>query len=261
VAPVIPRLFHRVWVGDAPVPDEFEEYGRTWALHHPGWELRTWTEGSLPSWARPEALDQRRHPVERSDLLRYELLRLYGGVYVDMDFECLRPIEDLIQGLDFFVAENRPGRVGTAIMGSVPGHPILEAAVQRVRPQPGCGYDKDATGPPFFNDLLTEFPDAHRFEDGYFYRAGPRAYAVHHSARAWMTHHDMNAEIKKLKAKLRRARKQLATAERKQQKAEAQRDRALERAAMAEARLWPRLRRKLRRPAGAVRRSGEQRKA
>ena len=243
---VIPRQFHRIWVGDAPLPDQFVEYGKTWLAHHPGWKMRTWTDDSLPSSVRPEALDRRRHPNERANILKYELLRLYGGVYIDMDFECLRSIEELIEGLDFFVAESRPGEVKSAIIGSVPGHPILERAVREVRPRADFGHDKHSAGVLFFDALVRQFPEAHRFPPGYFYRSGSEAYAVHHPARTWMTHDQMNEEIKRLKHKLRRAHGQLAKAERKCQKAESQRDRALKKAATAEARLWPRVRRRLR---------------
>jgi inositol phosphorylceramide mannosyltransferase catalytic subunit len=268
VASEIPRQFHRVWVGTAPIPDEFEEYGRTWLLHHPRWDMRTWTEDLLPPSIRPEALDRLRHPVERSDILRLELLRLYGGVYVDMDFECLRSIEALIDGLDFFVGESRPGRVTNAIIGSVPGHPILERAVRELRPRAEYGFDKHAAGAHFLRKLLDNYPEAHRFEPGYFYQSASRSafratpdqrsevYAVHHEARSWKTHEQMNSQINDLRDQLREVREQLAAAERKKkqtqdkakrkvEKAEAQRDRALKRAGIAEARVWRRVKRKL----------------
>ena len=35
--------------------------------------------------------------VEKSDILRYLLLYHYGGVYADLDVECLRPFEPLLQ--------------------------------------------------------------------------------------------------------------------------------------------------------------------
>ena len=35
--------------------------------------------------------------VEKSDILRYLLLFHYGGVYADLDVECLRPFEPLLQ--------------------------------------------------------------------------------------------------------------------------------------------------------------------
>jgi mannosyltransferase OCH1-like enzyme len=144
LAAVIPRIFHRVWVGSNPIPDEFAAYGEGWERLHPDWEMREWTEDNLPELLRPEGADPRRDPTERSDLLRYELVRRFGGVYLDMDFECLKPIDELIDGIDFFVgnivSEQLGGeivrqRVGSAIIGAVPGHPILERATREARPR------------------------------------------------------------------------------------------------------------------------------
>src|SRR5262245_37093593 len=101
----IPRLFHQVWVGPKPFPAEFEAYSETWLERHPGWELQLWTEENLPQGLRrPEAYERLRSPVERCDILRFELLWRFGGVYVDCDFECLRSLEPLIEELDFFTA-------------------------------------------------------------------------------------------------------------------------------------------------------------
>jgi hypothetical protein len=33
---------------------------------------------------------------EKSDILRYEILSQFGGIYVDCDFECLKPFDDLL---------------------------------------------------------------------------------------------------------------------------------------------------------------------
>ena len=45
------------------------------------------------------AADPARNLAERADVLRYEILRRHGGVYVDVDVECLRPLDDLLTGV------------------------------------------------------------------------------------------------------------------------------------------------------------------
>jgi inositol phosphorylceramide mannosyltransferase catalytic subunit len=209
----IPKVFHQVWVGPSPLPDEFARYQQTWLDHHPGWELRYWTEGDLPAnCRRPEAYEKLRSPTERSDLLRYELLWQFGGVYVDADFECLRSIEPLLEGVDFFVAEIEPGRVNGAIMGSVPGHEILDRALVEVKPREFHGYDKDATGPLFFDRLRRRFPEITIFEKDLFYSkaedARQRAYAIHHAATSWKDEADLRREVEKARAHESKARAQ-----------------------------------------------------
>ncbi len=92
-SPAIPRLFHQIWIGPDPLPLEFEAYRASWRAHHPEWEFRLWEEDNLPGDLRTAAVYEReRRPVERADILRLELLWKYGGVYVDIDMECLRPL-------------------------------------------------------------------------------------------------------------------------------------------------------------------------
>ena len=166
----IPRIFHQIWVGPDPVPEEFAGYRETWARHHPGWELRFWTEENLPrDLERKEAYELLRRPAERADLLRLELLYREGGVYVDFDFECLRSIEPLIEEIEFFAGYRKPRRVNNAIVGSVPGHPVLAQAIREIRPRATYGpVDKAGTGPLFWRKLLRGHPEVTIFEPEVF---------------------------------------------------------------------------------------------
>jgi mannosyltransferase OCH1-like enzyme len=189
---VIPRIFHQIWVGPNPYPAEFEEFRQTWRQAHPDWEFRLWGEDDLPAdLRRQEIYDRSRVPAERSDMLRFEILWRHGGVYMDTDFECRRPIDELLEGVDFFTALLKPGgRVNNAIFGAVAGHPALDDGLRSMRAQePGAPFDKSASGPLFFAELLKRHPDAKIFPAEWFYPSTPAqredAYAVHHSARSW----------------------------------------------------------------------------
>ena len=72
----IPRLFHQIWLGPDPFPAEYVEYQRSWTRHHPGWELRLWTEADLPDdLERTESYEVLRQPAEL-DTLAAELEKL-----------------------------------------------------------------------------------------------------------------------------------------------------------------------------------------
>tara|TARA_R110000824_G_C15091466_1_gene665389 strand:- start:334 stop:894 length:561 start_codon:yes stop_codon:yes gene_type:complete len=42
--------------------------------------------------------------ARKSDLLRLQVLYNYGGVYLDTDMECIKPIDNLLNGYNFVVA-------------------------------------------------------------------------------------------------------------------------------------------------------------
>jgi mannosyltransferase OCH1-like enzyme len=116
------------------MPARFEDYGRTWLQHHPDWRMVLWTDGILPSLEHQDAYDAAEELTAgnvwqlRSDIVRYEVLWRYGGVYADCDFECLRSIEPLIEGVESFAAwEEQAQWIANGLMGCTPRHWFLRA--------------------------------------------------------------------------------------------------------------------------------------
>ena len=50
---------------------------------------------------------------------------LLGGVYADMDMECLRSIGPALEGHHMVVGIEEYDRLSNAIMASIPQHPLL----------------------------------------------------------------------------------------------------------------------------------------
>lgn len=228
---LVPRIIHQIWVGPDPLPDEFASYIETWRHHHPKWTHRLWTEENLPTDLRhPEALERIRHPAERADILRLELLWRQGGVYVDADFECRRAMDPYIGDADFFTAwlkprpEGKPGRVNNAFVGSVPGHPLLERALDELRPQECYGFDKSASGSVFFNALVHDFPEVRILPQKLIYPSSPAeeeaAISIHHYARSWADGRDFRKAAVRAEERLRAALGRLEESERAHAKTE-----------------------------------------
>jgi inositol phosphorylceramide mannosyltransferase catalytic subunit len=207
---LIPRVFHQIWVGPDPFPEEYVHYQQTWLQHHPGWELRFWTEENLPErLRRPEAAERLRVPAERANILRLEVLWRFGGVYVDTDFECRRSIEALIEDASIFISLAKPRRVNNALMGSVAEHPLLDEALEQIRPREFFGHDKGATGTRFLDTLLLDRPGVTLLDAERFYpqtEEGRReAYAAHDMARSWKDPELLRLDLLRAERKLRAA--------------------------------------------------------
>lgn len=137
---VTPRVFHRIWlrVNDQDnIPDEFAGYWQQLRTVHGGrWRYRTWEDLDAvledDGWVRGDLLrhfgrsDDRALFAFRSDVLRYELLYRYGGVYIDTDVEPYRSFDDLRDGRPF-VAWCSDAELDPAVMGGPAGHPALRA--------------------------------------------------------------------------------------------------------------------------------------
>jgi len=81
---------------------------------------------------------------EKSDIFRAEILDRMGGLYVDVDFECIQSFDQLARKLDFFAGIEPPHigitpkseprlTISNAIIGSCPGHPIIKKWKQLIK--------------------------------------------------------------------------------------------------------------------------------
>jgi mannosyltransferase OCH1-like enzyme len=116
---------------------------------------------------------------------------------VDTDVECRRPLTSLLRGIDAFAALEAPGRVGSAVLGSVAGHRAFVRAAELTRRTLGVGaHSADANGPYFLSLILEQEPDVAILGAELFYpyrwdeperrhEAFPDAYAVHHWTTSW----------------------------------------------------------------------------
>jgi Glycosyltransferase sugar-binding region containing DXD motif len=194
----IPRVLHRVWVGPAEMPDAYVEFGHGFARLHPDWEMRLWTDADLASLDITDAERGRaRSPAELSNVVRYEVVKRFGGVFFDADMECRQPLDGLLAGVEAFAALELPGRAACGALGAVPGHRVFERAARLSRRTLGLGpHSADANGPYFLSLILEQEPGVTLFGADKFYpyhweepeRAGdpfPGAYAVHHWSLSW----------------------------------------------------------------------------
>ena len=213
---MIPRVFHQVWVGPEPLPAEYRRYQETWLQHHPGWELRLWMDDNLPpDLERKEVYELLRQPAERSDMLIFELLYRHGGVYIDTDFECLRSIEGLLDGVEIFCAYSHPERLNNAIMGSVAAHPLIAKGLRELRPRDTYGpVDKAGTGPFFVTELFLGHPEVTLLPQELFYPRTPEAarsaHGIHHEGRSWKPPADLHKDAVRAEQRLAVAQDELA---------------------------------------------------
>jgi hypothetical protein len=221
---VIPRILHFIWIGPDPLPADQRPWIESWKRHHPDWEHRIWTEENLPEDPiRPEIAELLRAPVERADILRLEILYRHGGVYLDTDLECLRPLDAVLEGQDFVGVCHKPGRITNTAIAAEAGHPLLERALEEVRPMEMYWTNaserlKEVAGPLLLDRLVKDFPDVKLLEPPVFFPSTPEeregAIAVHHMARVWHNTTTLRAAMLRAEKRLEQTRAKLAAEER-----------------------------------------------
>ena len=236
-APVrIPKVVHQIWLG-GNVPEKFQEWMSTW-MNINGWKYRLWTDKDVKKFnLHNQALfDKAKDYGEKADIFRYEILYRFGGVYADVDFECVNSklLEQFNKSFDFYVGfepiEHKQMKIshliGNAIIGSVPGHPILEKVILNMADHYKENSDLwavVATGPVYLTETILEYnkdPDPKyidiflpptfffpfKFADGkkenreqsFKNLIKPETAAVHYFSGSWL---DKNKPPKKVRTK------------------------------------------------------------
>jgi len=134
----IPRKLHQVWLGPRRCPIEAIN---TWRDKNPSFEHKLWTEEDLPNLTlRNRNLFDAFHGVyhAQADILRYELLYQLGGMALDADSICVRPLDDrffdtnVTEGA-WACSENKSGLLACGFIGGEAGHPLFNALLNELQ--------------------------------------------------------------------------------------------------------------------------------
>ncbi len=194
----IPKVFHRVWLGDKPMPTDFRRWGERWLDLHPGWEMYTWTDKNLKPLRVGECKtwEQARNHSQRSDVVRFLALLFYGGVYIDTDVEPVKNIEPLLAGQSFVAGREDASQVCTAVIASAPQHPVMQRAMALLNSGIPANAPKSWTGPPVLTQAARGaqtilgpevFYPYHWTEPERRRESFPDAFTVHHWAGSWQS--------------------------------------------------------------------------
>ncbi|MDJ0732643.1 MAG: glycosyltransferase [Nostocaceae cyanobacterium] len=223
----IPKIIHQVFFsGEAAIPENYRRYSQTVKEHHPHWEHVFWDETKARKFMEENyswflsVFDSYPYPIQRFDAIRYFILHYYGGFYVDMDIECLKPIDDLLEGFELVLSKAYDA-YSNAIMGSVPGHPVWLEVFEGLKKRQDRSllqnnplknsmpyYVSYSTGPVLLSDCVLggkfhKRPEvrscpSYIFEpntaveiDGKFYKLQGKqeSYTIHHMTSHWVPLH------------------------------------------------------------------------
>ena len=208
----IPKKIHQVWLG-SKFPDSYKIWADSWKKFNPEWEYKLWTDDNVNEVSMSDVhrrvFNHIQSMGQKSDYLRYHILNQFGGIYIDTDFECLKPFDDLLY-LDFFTGVGYPKEVELYIglIATVPNHPIIQRLVDDIKiTENGSHWKKifNSTGAYYFTRTFLEMVNKDTegvvaFPMGFFYpfpnnfrkKRQPYlyvkaySYAIHHWEVSWL---------------------------------------------------------------------------
>ncbi len=167
----IPKIIHQLWIGTKPAPIVLMN---TWKEKNPDFEYIFWNEQEFINRKMKFRCQKKIDEIEeingKADILRWEILFKYGGVFIDADSICIEPIDDELMNKKSFAGweqeELRKGLIATGTMGFPIGHPLVGAAIEwilknEVSQQKGQMMAWQSVGP----GLLTRMYNTGAFKD------------------------------------------------------------------------------------------------
>jgi GT2 family glycosyltransferase len=131
----IPKIIHQLWIGNKPAPSKFMQ---TWKDKHPDFKYIFWNEEEIKKrdlvFKCQEKIDEIEEINGKADIMRWEILYKFGGIFLDADSICIEPIDDELLSKKCFAGyeqeEVRNGLIATGTMGFPKKHPLVKKAIK-----------------------------------------------------------------------------------------------------------------------------------
>jgi len=98
----IPRVIFQTWKVRQPLPANYQYWSNSFSALNPGYLRVLWDDADNREFIAAEfpwflpVYDSYPREIFRADMIRPFFLYIFGGIYVDLDTECLRPIDETI---------------------------------------------------------------------------------------------------------------------------------------------------------------------
>ena len=145
MASSVPKRIFQTWETD-DVPERWRSAQQSVRLQNPDFHYTLLTDHDRRDILRkhwPQLLPILRdypHAVQRADLIRYVVMYLFGGVYLDLDYVCLRPLAGLVERVSAAVglvpSTNSPNYVSNSVLISRPGASFWLEVIHNACKQP-----------------------------------------------------------------------------------------------------------------------------
>ncbi|WP_233582293.1 glycosyltransferase family 32 protein [Prevotella sp. OH937_COT-195] len=123
---MIPKIIHYCWLSKDQIPDNMKKWMESWKKLR-GYEFILWNfdrfDENSSVWVK-QAFDAKKYAFA-ADYIRAFALYNYGGIYMDMDVEVIKPFDDLLDN-DYLLAEENPFGLEAGIMGASKGCPLFK---------------------------------------------------------------------------------------------------------------------------------------
>lgn len=162
----IPKIIHQTWKTNT-LPDNFKRWSTECKKIHDDWDHFLWSDDDNRNFIAQEypnflpIYDSYDVNIKRVDAVRYFYLYHFGGVYMDLDFVCLKNLDDILKdGKAIFGYQlkdkNATGSIANAFMAAPPKHPLFKILIENLIFTTDLHVLK-ATGPGYLTNIINKY--------------------------------------------------------------------------------------------------------
>lgn len=129
---VIPHIIFQTWKTRTRLPDNYAYWSQSFRDQNPGYQYVLWDDADNRDFIAQDfpwflgIYDSYPAEIFRADIVRFFFLFRFGGVYSDLDTQCLRPLDQVLAGKHVVLGrmswtEEFTQAIPNAMMASRPG--------------------------------------------------------------------------------------------------------------------------------------------
>lgn len=132
----IPKVIHQIWIGNKEKPQIFLD---SFKNMHQDYEYILWNEDEIKkrnmTFECQDKINEIKELCGKTDIMRYEILYKYGGIYIDADTFCLEKIDDLMTEESFHYEneELNPDLIANGFIIVKPNNSIMKECIERIK--------------------------------------------------------------------------------------------------------------------------------
>ena len=138
---MIPKIIHQIWIGSKDIPEKFRKFRKKVIELHPDWQIKFWSDDNIVELLERESAEVKQaYNVTQTyagkvDIIRYLALKKLGGVYIDIDIELFKPLDELQDQNQDALIYDCPfvaGDIQNCVLGFSPNHKIFDTLIDDI---------------------------------------------------------------------------------------------------------------------------------
>jgi len=162
-----PKIIHQSWANEN-LREDYKKYSQTWKDLHPDYDYILWTDEDNLNLIKEEDpsflsdYNSYNHYIKRADAARYYYMYKHGGIYADLDFECLRNFDTLLDEnymFDVIVGDcpEEISQIPNALMISKPGANFWLYVIDMMKKRVNSSCPPCDTGPMLLGEAIRTY--------------------------------------------------------------------------------------------------------